>query len=37
MATINTRLAAIEKRLAVAYPRWDELEKLQEAFLGGKN
>jgi ATP-binding cassette subfamily F protein uup len=35
--TINARLAAIEKRLAAAYPRWEELEAWQEAFTGVKN
>jgi len=30
-------IALEEARLAVAYPRWEELEALQEAFTGVKN
>ena len=37
VAAINARLAAIEKRLAQAYPRWEELEGVQERFLAWKN
>jgi ATP-binding cassette subfamily F protein uup len=37
VARINGRLAEIEARLATAYPRWEELEKLQEQYLVWKN
>ncbi len=37
VAAINARLAAIEKRLASVYPRWEELEGVQERFLAWKN
>jgi ATP-binding cassette subfamily F protein uup len=37
VARINARLGEIEARLAVAYPRWEELENVQEQFLAWKN
>ena len=37
VAGINARLAEIEARLTAVYPRWEELENVQERFLTWKN